>query len=515
MQRHINGSVVTALIAALLLLAGCATNPVTGAKELSFVSESKEIDIGAKQFVPTQQTQGGQYRIDPELSRYVDQVGQRLGAASDRQLPYEFVVLNNASPNAWALPGGKIAVNRGLLLELDSEAELAAVLGHEIVHAAARHGAKSMERGMLLQGAVMVTAIASREQKYNNYIVQGAALGAQLVSQKYGRSAELESDYYGMRYMARAGYNPAAAVNLQETFVRLSKDRKSSWLDGLFASHPPSLERVETNRKTVTELGNEGEVGRERYHQKIAHLRRSKPAYDAYDEAQKKIAADDLEMAVGSLEEAIALEPREGQFHGLKGDILLQQKRYRQAIASYDDALLLDDAYFKYYLGRGIARARLGDASQAKLDLDRSNQLLPTAITMNELGKIAIQQGDHGAAKSHFRSAASAGGELGREASLSFIKLDLPDSPDRYIKSSAALSEKGLLLIELVNESGLDVGGVVLQLNVSAGGRSGTRRYNVSRLLANERIQLSSGFTFSEENPLQSVSVSIVDISLL
>ena len=85
--------------------------------------------------------QGGAYVVDPELNRYVREVGARLARASDRALPYEFVVLNNSTPNAWALPGGKIAVNRGLLVELDNEAELAAVLGHEIVHAAARHGA--------------------------------------------------------------------------------------------------------------------------------------------------------------------------------------------------------------------------------------------------------------------------------------------------------------------------------------------------------------------------------------
>ena len=221
MHQFITDAVTAILTVSLVLSAGCATNPVTGKTELSLVSESREIDIGAEQFAPAQQVQGGQYRLDPGLTRYVDQVGQRLAAVSDRQLPYEFVVLNHSTPNACALPGGKIAVNRGLLMELDNEAELAAVLGHEIVHAAARHGAKSMERGMLLQGAIIATALATSEHKHANYIVQGAALGAQLASQKYGRDAERESDYYGMRYMAKAGYDPAAAIGLQETFVRL------------------------------------------------------------------------------------------------------------------------------------------------------------------------------------------------------------------------------------------------------------------------------------------------------
>ena len=142
----------TALALAAILLGSCAVNPVTGQRELGFISEQRELTIGAEQYSPSQQSQGGQFSVDPELTAYVQGVGQRLAEVSDRQLPYEFVVLNNSVPNAWALPGGKIAVNRGLLTELNNEAELAAVLGHEIVHAAARHGAQAMERGMLLLG---------------------------------------------------------------------------------------------------------------------------------------------------------------------------------------------------------------------------------------------------------------------------------------------------------------------------------------------------------------------------
>ena len=118
----------------LLLLAlitglstGCAVNPVTGKNELSIISESRELAIGAQQYGPSQQSQGGTYSVDPELTDYVNEVGQRLAAVSDRKLPYEFIVLNDSVPNAWALPGGKIAINRGLLMQLDSEAELAAV----------------------------------------------------------------------------------------------------------------------------------------------------------------------------------------------------------------------------------------------------------------------------------------------------------------------------------------------------------------------------------------------------
>ena len=129
-------------------IGGCSVNPVTGKNELSIVSPQQEISIGEKNYRPSRQSQGGDYYLDQSLQTYIAGVGQRLAAVSDRpDLPYEFVVLNNDVPNAWALPGGKIAINRGLLLLLEDEAQLAAVLGHEIVHAAARHGASQMTRG--------------------------------------------------------------------------------------------------------------------------------------------------------------------------------------------------------------------------------------------------------------------------------------------------------------------------------------------------------------------------------
>ena len=109
-------------------------------------------------------------------------------------------------------------------MELRSEAELAAVLAHEIAHSAARHGARRIERGMLLQGGLLAASIASKKSEYGRLVVGSAQLGSQLIQQKYSREAEFEADQYGMQFMSNAGYDPGAAVDLQKTFVRLSNN---------------------------------------------------------------------------------------------------------------------------------------------------------------------------------------------------------------------------------------------------------------------------------------------------
>src|SRR5262245_19021704 len=244
-------SSIVLIAASGLLLGACGVNPVTGKKEIQFVTETQELQIGEKNYSPTRQGEGGDLTVLPDLTNYVSGVGQKLATVSDRKLPYEFVVLNNSVPNAWALPGGKIAVNRGLLTELQNESELAAVLGHEIVHAAARHGAKAQERGTMMQvgmqAAQVGAAVGGVDTDLASLALQGAGAGLQMVQMKYGRDQELESDHYGMKYMKLAGYDPWGAVTLQETFVRLfeSDGKKQGWMEGLFASHPPSQERVD------------------------------------------------------------------------------------------------------------------------------------------------------------------------------------------------------------------------------------------------------------------------------
>lgn len=406
------------LVGLLAVLAGCSVNPVTGEKQLSLIPESQEMAIGAEQYRPTQQIQGGKYYLDPELTLYVREVGQKLAAVSDRpDLPYEFSIVNSGVPNAWALPAGKIAINRGLLLEFENEAQLAAVLGHEIVHAAARHSVQRMQQGMILSAGLAGLGLALSDNEWAGLVMGGAAVGSQVALAQYSQSHELESDHYGIRYMKEAGYDPQAAVELQEIFVRLSEGQApSGFLQGLFATHPPSQKRVEENQELVNKIGAGGFVGREVYQEKLSYLRKHQPAYEAEKEAQKLAKEGNMDAAMAKINEAIKIEPDEAGFYAFRGYLYEQKEAPKQAKADYDKAVSLYPEMFSYRLQRGLHEVELNNLSQAREDFNAANEVVPTAIAYLRLGDIAVAQDRRQDALEYYSQAAKAEGEIGQEA---------------------------------------------------------------------------------------------------
>lgn len=466
-KHFVNGLLIFVLAAAV---SGCAINPVTGKNEITLVSESQELAIGKKNYAPYRQVQGGDYVVKPEVTRYVQSVGDRIAKVSDRKLPYEFHVLNDSSPNAWALPGGKISINRGLLVELGSEAELAAVLAHEVIHAAARHTAQSMERGLFLQGALVAAGVALSDSDYRDVGMMGANIGAQLANKKYSRDDETEADLYGIRYMIRAGYDPVAAVQLQETFVKLAEGRDQSWLNGLFASHPPSRKRVAANRALVAELGNPGgEVGKSRYQKAIAHLEQTKPAYKAFDEAAVAFKEGKRETALKKVNQAIRAEPKEALFYSLRGEIKAAQGKSKDAKKDLDRAVKLNPDYFKPLLVRGITLNQMGDTAGSERDLEKSIGLLPTAEAYYGLGQIAHTTGKRDQAVKYFSKAASSKSTVGDRAEKQLVRLDLANNPSRYIATGLALTKDGYLVAKVKNATPLPVKGVRVVIGVKSG----------------------------------------------
>lgn len=519
LKQHAPNKLAIILATSLsLLTTACGTNPVTHKRELQLVSESQEISIGKQNYGPARQSQGGDYVIDPELTAYVQSVGDKLAAVSDRKLPYEYAVLNDSVPNAWAMPGGKIAFNRGLLYELNSEAELAAVMGHEMVHAAARHGAKSMERGILMQGAMIAVGIGAQNSDYANLIVGGAQVGMQLATSKYGRDAESESDLYGMQYMKKAGYDPTAAVTLQETFVRLSEGRKSNFIEGLFASHPPSPERVADNKATLAKVGAGGEWGREVYAKKVAKLKATQAAYKAYDDGVKALAAKDIAKASTLAKQAIAGEPREARFQELLGDIALTQKKPQEALAYYDKAIKMQPDYFKPHIQSGIALFNMGKKAEAEPYLKRANELLPTAPGHALLGQIAESRGETDLALQHYQTAADSNSDIGKDASTRAVNLDLPRNPAKYIQSGAMADNAGNLFAVVQNNTAVPVGRVQVRI-VKYDAKTGRAVAQSAPMLINgiapgKRNQIAIGAKVATEQEAQLYKVVVESAEL-
>jgi predicted Zn-dependent protease len=235
----------------IALVAACATNPVTGEREFTLMSESQEIAMGRDADAQVR-AEMGVYN-DPELAKYVSDIGLSLAKLSERPaLPWQFTVVDQPAINAFALPGGFIYITRGILPFLDDEAELAGVLGHEIGHVTARHSVRQYTRtigGVAALGALGVFVPAARPFSQ----MSEQALG--LLFLKYGRNDELQADQLGARYEASGGWDPAGVPGMLSTLGRLdeaSGDRKGipNWL----STHPEPLARVAEITPTVTQL---------------------------------------------------------------------------------------------------------------------------------------------------------------------------------------------------------------------------------------------------------------------
>ena len=242
-----------------LSVVACATNPVTGKREISLMSEAEEIAYG-QQADPEIRREMGVYE-DAALQRYVAEIGDRLAQLSHRpKLPWTFTVVDHPAVNAFALPGGYIYITRGILPYLDDEAELAGVLGHEIAHVTARHAAQQSTRaGLGGIGLAVLGVFVPATQPFSE--LTSAALS--LAFLKYGRDDERESDRLGMEYAARGGWDPAGVPNFLETLARLSALSERgvpNWL----STHPEPAERVVEARPLVATFASASATERRR-----------------------------------------------------------------------------------------------------------------------------------------------------------------------------------------------------------------------------------------------------------
>lgn len=403
MHRHSLRGVACALAACsflAILLYACAVNPVTGRSELSLVSfsEAEEVELGAQAYTPAVQQQGGFYR-DRELEEYVQQVGMRLARVSHRpNLSYRYRVLNSSVPNAFALPGGFIVINRGLLVGLSSEAEMAAVLGHETGHVTAKHSLAGYQRSMAANILLAGIAIGTGGKQW---AMDLSGVTASLLNNGFSREQEREADWLGIDYMVRAGYNPMGAVRLQEYFYKELEDRRNPmFVEGLFRTHPFSRERLDNARARIAEryagIARDPRYtfNEEIFRRKTARLREVQKAYDIADEGDKLFQGKRYGEALAKYEGAADREPGQAPFHSSIGRVHLVQKEYAAAETSLRRAIRLDDEFFEPHLLLGALHYQRNEYRTAIPELSRSMDLLPTKQAAAMLSKSYEATGD-------------------------------------------------------------------------------------------------------------------------
>ncbi|MFZ5441045.1 MAG: M48 family metalloprotease [Myxococcota bacterium] len=260
--------VIIALVSVVTYLSRSTRNELTGKVQQVSLSTQDEVALGL-QALPSLSRQYGGAANTPQ-ARYVEEVGRRVvaqSAAAKSGYPFRFTLLSDRRTlNAFALPGGPVFITEALLSKLTDEAQLAGVLGHEIGHVVARHGAQQLAKAELTQGLVIATGVATDDSRK----AQLAAVVGSLVTMKYGRDDELESDALGVRFMSEAGYDPTAMLDVMKVLQKASAGRAPA---EFFSTHPSPENRLERLEQLIAARPHGGERGEDRWRARVLGAR--------------------------------------------------------------------------------------------------------------------------------------------------------------------------------------------------------------------------------------------------
>ncbi len=322
--------------AGALIPSGCAVNPVTGRNQLMIVSEQTEINIDRQQS-PHQFSADYGISQDGNLNGYISEIGRKLAARTHRPaMPYSFQCVNATYINAYAFPGGSIAVTRGILLELKNEAELAALLGHELGHVSARHSAEQMSKGTLSSVLVggLAAVIGSKNSQMGDLAQQIGMLGQGVLLARYSRENEREADALGNRYVVDAGYSTDGFVGLMALLNSMNKGHNAS-AEMLFSTHPMGSERYEMAIQMAQGQYSSSRsmpLNRERYMDQTARLRSKKKFIKTLQQGDTLMASKKYDEAESTFAKAIKLDSKDYTAQLMMAKCKLAKKDYKNAL---------------------------------------------------------------------------------------------------------------------------------------------------------------------------------------
>jgi predicted Zn-dependent protease len=402
------------LFSCLIFLTSCAVNPVTGKQELMLISENQEIELGKKAAPSMKWDMGGAYN-DQSLETYLHGIVQQVWQNSERpHLPFTFYIQNTSVPNAFALPG-QVAITRGLLSEIENEAQFAAIMGHEAGHVMARHTAQRLSRASLQQMGLAVGGTLLEGTRGANLLMSVGAIGSQLFLLKYDRAQEIQADKLGVRYMAELGYDPSEAVRAHEILdesvdnymERLGKKRGSdTFMNALLSTHPRKEVRLGEIKAMIQELppytikGN-GKFNK-RFQEEIRRIKDMNEVYFLYDKAEMLYGKKDYTGSESHVAKAISLNKDQPPFYNLLGFIKIQQKNYQAAEQQFRKAISIDPEYQPSLYGLGFNEYSQKRYRKAVPFFKQSLQVYPDHLpTHLALGKSYFSLNQHQQAIKH------------------------------------------------------------------------------------------------------------------
>ncbi len=380
---------IIVILVCFFIMYGCAIKPVTGERGLMLVSEEQELRIGGQAAHSLNWSFGGEYR-DAELEDYLGRIVNRIWSISERpHLPVSFHIQNTSMPNAFALPG-YVAITRGLLVELDNEAQFAAIIGHEIGHVMARHSAGSISLGILQRAGLGMGGVGLSDDRGADVLMALGSVGSSRLLLRYTHSQELEADRRGVIYSAKLGYEPYETVTAWQRLEiavgrYLKREGKGSWNGGflrdIFSTHLVGEERDESIMSMIDELPPYLLHGDGKFSPVFLSvtggLRDVNNAYLVFDDAERAFEENNYQGAAELLNQAIKINPEQAPFYFLRGRISLTMQSYDEANDDFNLALSLDNAYQPAFYALGVSEYKKDNISYALEYLKQSLSLYP------------------------------------------------------------------------------------------------------------------------------------------
>lgn len=365
------------LIPFMALSCAQVEDPLTGQKTYTLLSTQQEIEIG-KKYIPQAINENEGLYPDKHVQEYIREIGYKVAQVAPRKVDYQFYLVNSKDINAFALPGGPVFLNRGLILTLDNESELVAVISHELGHINARHHARFLEKTYGINILLNILAIATSNSSYQNLIMQTAQIGAGLLQLKYSRDQENEADALGVRFTYESGYDPRAIISVFNKFKAMESGSKPpEWL----LTHP----LPETRIKNVSELIRvkyPDQLLLKRDSQQFQTIKqniaKTSISYEYTEKAKENIKNKDLQTAMKNLNTAISLYEMNTTALTYKSFVCYQIKDYDCSYKSALTASKIDELYFLPKLLTGASLVKLGKDFEAIKHLEDGLKLIDT-----------------------------------------------------------------------------------------------------------------------------------------